>query len=452
MIKVRIYSIISLMLFLSCSDFLDKKPNSRLAIPETLKDLRALLDNEDQIIRYAPALLEMGNDDIYVRPEVLKSRPEAEQLIYTWQRSELRSDIGSWTSPYKTIMMCNVVLEALDRGVDGSKVEKETIRGEALFVRAYAYLALSQIYCKPYDRETSEEELGLPLRLSSDFNLKIARSSLTETYSLIIDDLLHATVLLPESVSLPTRPSKAAAYAALARTYLYMNLFSEANLAAEEALKMKSNLIDYNSIERDKSFPFTVFHEEIIYYSFTANGLLLTAARAHIPKSLFDLYEDNDLRKKLFFNKSAAGDIIFKGYYNGTAASYFAGIATDELYLIRAECEARVGDITVGTQLLNALIEKRWAQGEFVAYVPTNRDKLLKDVLLERRKQFPRRGLRWSDLRRLNQESGLETKLVREFDFQGELEKYELLPRAIQYIYPIPRTIMLWDIYEQNLI
>lgn len=459
MIKVKIYSIIGLflkiiglLLLMSCSDFLDKKSNSLFAVPETLKDLRALLDNEDQINRYGPALLEMGTDDIYVRPEVLKSRPEAEQLIYTWQRSELRSDIGSWTSPYKTIMMCNVVLEALERGVDGSKAEQAVIRGEAIFVRAYAYLALSQIYCKPYDKETSENELGLPLRLSSDFNLKITRSSLAETYRLIIEDLLKATVFLPENVSLPTRPSKAAAYAALARAYLYMNLYNEANMAAKEALKMKNELIDYNTIDKNKVFPFDIFHQEIIYHAFTTNGLLLTAARAHVPKSLFDLYGDNDLRKHLFFNQSVTGDIIFKGYYNGRSASYFSGIATDELYLIRAECEARIGDIMEGTRFLNTLTEKRWVEGEYVEYVHSSRDGLLKDVLLERRRQLPRRGLRWSDLRRFNKESDFETILVREFEFQEKLERYELFPGAIQYVYPIPRTIMLWDIYEQNAI
>ncbi|WP_160069120.1 RagB/SusD family nutrient uptake outer membrane protein [Sphingobacterium bovisgrunnientis] len=437
-------------ILVGCEDFLDKKSNSSFAVPETVKDLRALLDNEDQINRYAPALLEMGNDDIFVKPDVLRSRPEGEQLIYTWQQNENRSEIASWSSPYKTIMLCNVVLESLQRGITGDEKLKKILQGEALFVRSYAFLSLAQIYCKPYDAIGSKNDLGLPLRLTSDFNVYIRRSTLEETYNQIVDDLTKSVDLLPDQVEVTTRPSKAAAYGALSRLYLLMQNYYEANEAAKNALSYNNELLDYNNLNATSAFPLGIFNKEVIYYSFTSQGLLLTAARALIPSSLYNLYDDNDLRKQIYFVKSTAGDITFKGYYSGRSSSYFAGICTDELYLIRAECEARLGNIPEGRNLLNYLLERRWKKDLFTTYAMTNYLELINTILMERRKQLVRRGLRWSDLRRLNTEDNFKTILRREIYFQGDTTIYELEPNAIQYTYPIPLPIMEWGGYIQN--
>lgn len=434
----------------SCTEFLEKKASSAFALPETLKDLRAMLDNEAQINMFAPSLLEMGTDDIYVRPEVLKARPQAEQLIYSWQQSILRSEIASWNLPYRVIMMSNVILEALDRGVEGRDAEKNIIRGEALFIRAYAYLALAQLYCNTYDETTSSHDLGLPLRVVSDFNTVYARSSVQETYDLIVSDFKTATAALPESVALPTRPSKAAAYGALARTYLIMGRYDDAKDAAERTLAIKNDLLDYNDLDTSSNFPFGVFHDEVIYNAYTTQGLLLAASRALIPEDLYASYDDKDRRKELFFKKSANGDIVFKGNYGGRVASYFSGICTDELYLISAECEARVGDVDKASLVLNTLLEKRWQRNEYVPILQNDRNTLLEIVLLERRKQLLKRGLRWSDLRRLNKDSRFAKILTREVDFDGNIEKYELHPNAVQYTYPIPLAVIEQQAYEQN--
>lgn len=436
--------------FFSCSDFLDKKGSSVLAVPETVKDLRALLDNESEVNTYYPALAEMGSDDYYIPYATLVSRPQSEQLIYSWQREEERIDMASWGLPYRVIMISNMVLEALERGVEGTAHEKKILEGEAHFVRALAYWYLAQVFCLPYDERASHKDLGLPLRVTSDMNQKYDRSSVEEAYRLIVGGMKKAIEQLPENTAYKTQPNKAAAYGALARVFLSMEKYDEANQMAIEAIKRHDKLLDYNMVNVSANLPFGIVHDEIIYYGTTNNGLLLSASRARVPKEIFDLYEENDLRKQIFFNSTNMDDIIFKGYYAGRSTSYFAGIATDELYLIRAECEVRNGETSAGLSLLNKLIETRWKKGSFVPYQTMDEEEALIMVLKERRKQLIKRGLRWVDLRRLNKDPRFEQTLVREIDSGSEVQRFQLEPNAIQYVYPIPYPVLELYKYEQN--
>lgn len=436
--------------FFSCSDFLDKKGSSVLAVPETVKDLRALLDNESEVNTYYPALAEMGSDDYYIPYATLVSRPQSEQLIYSWQREEERIDMASWGLPYRVIMISNMVLEALERGVEGTAHEKKILEGEAHFVRALAYWYLAQVFCLPYDERASHKDLGLPLRVTSDMNQKYDRSSVEEAYRLIVGGMKKAIEQLPENTAYKTQPNKAAAYGALARVFLSMEKYDEANQMAIEAIKRHDKLLDYNMVNVSANLPFGIVHDEIIYYGTTNNGLLLSASRARVPKEIFDLYEENDLRKQIFFNSTNMDDIIFKGYYAGRSTSYFAGIATDELYLIRAECEVRNGETSAGLSLLNKLIETRWKKGSFVPYQTMDEEEALIMVLKERRKQLIKRGLRWVDLRRLNKDPRFEQTLVREIDSGSEVQRFQLEPNAIQYVYPIPYPLLELYKYEQN--
>lgn len=57
-------------------------------------------------------------------------------------------------------------------------------------------------------------------------------------------------------------------------------------------------------------------------------------------------------------------------------------------------------------------------------------------ILNERRKELPFRGLRWSDLRRLNKE-GYNITLQRKLD-----KNYILPPNDRRYVLPIPHTVL----------
>src|SRR5690606_9370536 len=128
------------------------------------------------------------------------------------------------------------------------------------------YFQLSQIFCKPYNTLTSNEDLGLPLRLSDDINDRTVRSTVEETYQQMIGDLNAATELLPTKSALATRPDKVSAHALLARIYLQLAKFDEAALHSQEALNIYDVLMDYRDLDDGQTYPFHILNDEVIFH------------------------------------------------------------------------------------------------------------------------------------------------------------------------------------------
>ena len=161
-----------------------------------------------------------------------------------------------------------------------------------------------------------------------------------------------------------------------------------------------------------------------------------------ISPEFYDTYQTNDLRKDLFFSNEESL-ILFRGSYDANI-TLFAGIATDELYLIKAECEARNNREEQALSTLNSLLETRWTTGTFVPY--TQSENALEDILKERRKSLLFRGLRWMDLKRLNMENEHTTILER--NLLGE--SYQLDPNSPKYAFPIPDDVISLSGIQQN--
>src|SRR5581483_5022645 len=98
--------------------------------------------------------------------------------------------VDSWKIYYGKIKGCNVTLDYIDK-VSGTDVDKNALRGQALFLRAFYYLKLVTLYGQPYsgagiDPSTS---LGVPLVLTSDVtDAKPTRNTLAQVYSQIESD------------------------------------------------------------------------------------------------------------------------------------------------------------------------------------------------------------------------------------------------------------------------
>jgi hypothetical protein len=197
-------------------------------------------------------------------------------------------------------------------------------------------------------------------------------------------------------------------------------------------------LLDYNSLDTTLPFsPFSRFNDEVIFnctlQSTDITPLTLTVGL--IDTSLYNSYDANDLRKELFFKDF--GGLSFLGTYDGEF-SLFAGIATDEVYLIRAECEARKNDIHHAMNDLNIVLQKRWRSGLFTPFIADTSDDALKIILKERRKELVMRGLRWTDLKRLNKDPRFADTLTRVIG--GKI--YTLMPNDPRYVYPIPDDVI----------
>ncbi|OOQ59994.1 RagB/SusD family nutrient uptake outer membrane protein [Mucilaginibacter pedocola] len=442
-----------LCLLLSCKkDFLDTKPNKALLVPETLADLRALLDNA-QVFNQSPALFNNADGDTWVNDAGFNGYfLEQERGSYTWAADIFGTEAaGDWNVPYQQVFYANIVLEGLDKlpADTAGAAERNAVRGTALFHRAFALYNLAQEFTLPYNPGTANTDPGIPIRLNSDVNEKVGRGSVAGTYRQILQDLLKARMFLPATVNYKTRPGTAAAFAMLARVYLSMSDYGHAGSYADSCLQLSPALLNYNSYSTTATRPFPRAlpnsNNEVLFYSTALSYTFTGSASPTVADSLlYRSYADNDLRKVLFFRTLSPG-FKFKGNYAGIIA-YFSGIATDEMYLTRAECLAREGKKDAAMAGLNTLLSTRWRPGTYVPYSAATADEALALILNERRKELTARGTRWADLRRLNSDARFAVMLTRKV--RGNT--YTLEPGSKRYAYPIPKEEVQLSGIAQN--
>lgn len=175
--------------------------------------------------------------------------------LETWRHTVVSStnEVNNlWNAAYTVISRVNLFLAGIDANTskyvvptfpaDFVTVTVPRYKAEARFARGLAYLALVQLYARPYATGNGAS-LGVPLRLqpeTSSANNDLARSTVAEVYAQILDDLNFAEQNLPlaytgataafENV---TRAHRNSAIALKTRVYLnmgqYANVITEAN-------------------------------------------------------------------------------------------------------------------------------------------------------------------------------------------------------------------------------
>jgi len=445
----------------ACSkkEFLDKKPNTQLVVPTTLADFQALLDNQ-YVMQETPELGELSADNFYMTYNVWQGLVIKEQNAYLWAQDIYggQGQVPDWDIPYQQVFYTNVILEGLAKIKvnDSNRQQCNSIKGSALFIRAYAFYNLAQIFAPVYDATTASMDMGIAIRLSSDVNEKSQRASVQETYNRILMDLRQADSLLPDSV--PTanlnRPSRPAALALLARVCLSMRVYDQAGAYANECLQLYHTLIDYSALSYLQNIPIRAPNYEALYQTvmWRSSGVLVGALKANIvvDSNLYKSYAPGDLRKTVFY-KISNGLPYLKGSYNGSGFC-FSGLAVDEVYLTRAECAARFGYKDAALSDLNLLLQHRWVASDSMAFIPVtaaSASAALDSILVERRKELPFRGLRWTDIRRLNKEGA---NITLSHGLNGQV--YQLPPSSHNYVFYLPpdvRTLSGMEDYDNRV-
>lgn len=438
-------------IFLSgCEKFLEEKSDKSIAIPTTLHNFQSLLHDWATVNFSFSAMGEASSDDIFLTDGDYNGlNYESDKRLYTWQPDYVSRSVSSagneWYRCYQGIYVSNSVLKGIE---DNNLVGKtaDYIKGQALVFRAARYLDGVQIWAPVYNKTTANNDLGMVLRLDPDMSIPSERVSVQATYDQILKDLTDALPLIRTNSVAATLPNKSAAYGLLARTHLIMGNYAEALKNAEKALATNNQLIDFNDLNPNANFPIPVTNfmsSEIIFFTRMYASDLINANRARVSSSLYDLYENGDLRKTIYF-RLVDGSYAFKGTHTG-AAALVTGITVSELYLIVAECSARLDDLDKAEQALNTLLVKRWVTNQFTPYSFTNKDTALEIILKERRKELLFRGLRWSDIKRLNRD-GYNITLTRTINGQT----MTLPPNDLRYAIAIPEDIIEISGIQQN--
>ncbi len=443
--------LISLSIFqISCKkDWLNAKADKNQAVASTLKDFQALLDYAHDFMNYfEPGIQEVASDGHYIPEAAWQGAANQDMNAYTWSHNHLYTFVDDWKATYSKIFTCNLILEGLEKMQPDNSTDqqiRDNIKGQALFHRAYIFFDVAQVFAPPYDSSSAAADLSIPLRLSSDITLPSVRSTVEQTYSRILNDLKETVNLLPIKALYLTRPSQPAVYASLARAYLSMRNYDSASVYADKCLQLYNSLLDYNTVDSTAG-SIGVLNKEVLFHMlFETNYSGFISYNCLIDSSLFSLYAANDLRRSLFFLINSDSTISFQGNYNNTP-DLFCGLATDEVYLIRAECFARKGNAIAAMNDLNTLLQNRWRTGTFVPFTASNADDALMQILTERRKELVLRGIRWQDLRRLNKEDRFKITITR--TIAGNT--YSIEPNSYKYTFPIPDDVIQLSGMKQN--
>jgi len=436
----------------SCNKFLEKKSNNSLVTPTNLSDLQALLDENVQMNNSSSSLGETACDDYFLAQDRLNALIVNYQELYLWRLHQYTD--GDWLYTSRPIYICNLVLERIKNIENnaGNLNAYNNVIGSALFFRSYYFLSLLWDYGKAYDGSTAKTDLGIMLRTNSDFNVNFQRASVQDCYDFIIKDVKKSISLLPNFPQIQTRPSKIAAYGLLARTYLSMRDYRNALLYADSCLNLKSDLLDFNDPDEvaiASTASFTQFNNETILFSTFAQtpyGFFMPSKPGYVDTTVYSSFDENDLRKQAYFRPDGSGYYIFKGSYSTkNNLEIFTGLATDEMYLIRAECYIRTGQVNLGLNDLNKLLSTRWKTGTYTPVYNLNAEDALELVLKERRKEMIYRGTRWSDIKRLNKE-GYNINLIRK---AGD-EVYKLEAGSSYFALPFPSDLIKITGIQQN--
>lgn len=406
--------IIEVSLLLSCKKFIEIDPPKNSLVPATVfknKDLAssAMLGIYQQMAQSGFAsgdatsistICGVCADEFIGYDAVLKPIYD-NQIIPETSRTN-----AIWEAAYKRIYDSTAIL----KGLDGDGVDlpvKVQLQGEALFIRAFSYFYLVNLFGP------------VPLQMSTDYevNRQTKRSPVNEVYKQILNDLLAAEVLLGDNyiTNERVRPNKATVQAMLARVYIYLSDWQNAEKYSTLVIQ-KVNM--YKLIGLDQIFLSN--SQEAIWQLMPSAGnntlagsfLILTGITVPTytslrPDFVAQAFEAND-KRKISWVKSILSNTTtyyypfkYKVKSSTNVTEYTMVFRLAEQYLIRAESRAQLNKLTDAILDLDEIRNRAGLSRIINSNPEILKDDLIKLIYKERRVElFSEWGDRWLDLKR----------------------------------------------------
>ena len=314
-----------------------------------------------------------------------------------------------WQSAYESIYRVNAILEGLAASSELSPEVVDRLKGEASFVRAYAYFYLVNFY----------GEVPLVTTTDREVNAQLPRESIEKVYTQIQEDLEQSRTLLPVDYAHnggeKTRPIRWSATALLARVKLYNEEWEEAATLAgevieegpytlappEEVFLAQSPGAIWQLLPTD---PYLTTWEGYYHILTSAPDAPLVPASTALDADLLSSFENNDLRVQDWIAVFEGSDENYPYPYKytvkqeGGGTEYSLRLRFGEQYLIRAEARANLGQDLLARQDLESL---RTRAGLTDALPALSGEALLEEIADERyRELFTEGAHRWFDLKR----------------------------------------------------
>lgn len=364
----------------------------------------------------------------YPSDEVAQGQSSGDDLTRAYRYTHINTSghcTNFWGQAYKVIAAANKIIAYVP---DESSTAMRQLKGENLYLRAMMHFNLVRVFAKPYTQGNGENP-GVPLLkdgLSEDQINSIARSSVKETYDLVISDLTKAYELMSDNKS-NSFASKEVAQALLSRVYLYKG--DNENAAKYADLVIKSGR--YRLVQGGEfsgyfktapaSNPETIFairHTKVQDRGFSAIGSMYFSsdisgkpqgqgasgwAEIYASQKYFDFVGKNteDLRNNFISPYLIDGKLQYNTKLSPATPMYYVNkyslqegvinlsspvyLRLAEMYLIRAEANAKLGKTALALEDVNALRQRAGLSGNKLYTAANLGSKTALDVVMEER-------------------------------------------------------------------
>ncbi|NQW76809.1 MAG: RagB/SusD family nutrient uptake outer membrane protein [Cytophagales bacterium] len=432
------------MISFSCETvYLDASPTASIdagAAYSTTKNASAAINGiyRSFVVRYLGSQGHSGHPAMMIILDHLGEDMVLGTTAASWHVGETRwtahrSDVNvlsqfPYEMYYRFIGNANIGIANIDKAV-GPQSDKNTLKGEALALRAFSYFNLVQMYGKRYDAAAKPNaQLGIPVVLEPTTEGK-ARNTVEEVYTQINKDLDAAAALLTSArvnkshinlnvvkglqarVALVQQNwANAAKYAAEARAG-YMPMSAAQYADGFQEITNSEWMWGFDHLE-DQTEYFGGYHS---YISCNYNSTVIRTYPKAINSLLYNQISPTDVRAKMWVRTPTAANSIvppggvrvpfinqkfrLPGVPSTSAMGDVPYMRAAEMYLIEAEAKVRLGDNAGAATVLNSLIRTRDA--DYVTSTKTG-TALLDEILLHRRIELWGEGHRFLDLKRTN--------------------------------------------------
>jgi starch-binding outer membrane protein, SusD/RagB family len=324
------------------------------------------------------------------------------------------------------------------------ELQKKSINGQLLALRALGHFELLQAYSKKYD---PTDPLGVMVMTKSCLTCFPARSSVAAVLTQIEQDLSEAKSLMPavtpsgyNDLALNT----VSITAIQARVALYKGEWQKASDYAttviSSGVKTLATGSAFTGIWTDLNTNEVLFRSR--FENSAALGGQWTNTNGSVIFSpsdkLMSSYSASDIRLNAFIGTNSSNKRYVKKFSlssRGGSIVDLKGIRVAEMYLIRAEAKAELNDLSGAAADINTLRAARITGYTPVSY--PDKPTAIADIFLERYKELAFEGFRFFDLKR----KGIPLQRNAS-DVDSPLWQ-TMSPSDKRFVYPIPADEML---------
>ncbi|MEN5194193.1 RagB/SusD family nutrient uptake outer membrane protein [Sphingobacterium faecium] len=383
----------------SCNKYLDIQPVGTV-VPTTEADFRALMFSGYKVYPEHKSYLNLRTDELLL--DEFSTDLSTLKDLYLWndQNPDRNTQPMAWETIYKSIFYANhIIAEAKAKAGDSDGVKQ--IRAEAYLLRAYAHFELLNTYADNYNPATAATDRGVPISIKVDLEQLFTPATVEKVYEQILVDMKEASVLLQvtdQETHVKYRFSRRTYEAFEARLRLYRGEWELAAKAADRGLTINANL--ENLSDTTSKLPNDFESKEMIQ-AWEEVGKSNVSSSTFISPALLAKYKEGDLRFVRYFETRWDDNIVSK---KGGNNRFNVTFRNAELYLIKAEAAARLGQKEQAIASLTSLLKNRLTATAFATaqakLATLSNAELITFILDERARELALEGLRWYDLKR----------------------------------------------------